>query len=239
MSRTAVQLYTLRSLDVPVTDLVTFVGDCGYQGVEFAGLGGESAAAVAAALDAAGVAAAGAHVSIETLEAETAATVERYAALGCSDLVVPWLDPAHFADERAVTETAQRLDELAADVADHGATLHYHNHDHELAAVGDRSALVALFEATDRVRFEVDVGWVAAGGGDPVALLREYGDRIPLVHVTDATADREATDLGAGVTDVPACVAAARDAGARWLVYEHDDPADPRRSVEGAIDALQ
>ena len=35
------------------------------------------------------------------------------------------------------------------------------------------------------VSFELDVFWIQFGGGDPVALLKKYGDRWKLMHLKD------------------------------------------------------
>jgi len=235
--RPAIQLYTLRELDDSLPDLLRRVGETRFEGVEFAGLGDSDPEEVREALDDADLDAAGAHVGIEEFEADPEAVVETYRKLDCDRLVVPYLDDAEFASETAVTDTARRLQTLAGRVDEAGASLGYHNHDHEFTDVGDdRTAFDLLADETD-FDLELDVGWATAAGRDPAGLLRDLRGRVPLVHLKDV-ADTTPVELGEGDLDVEACVAAARDAGTEWLVYEHDRPTDPEESLEHGAERL-
>lgn len=238
----AVQLYGLRSLDVPLPQLLDRVGAAGYDGVEFVGPGHQARPdAVIDALARNDLAAVSAHVSIEALEDDLDAIVECYGRLGGDALVVPWLGPETFETRAAVDAAAARLDAVAARVADEGIRLAYHNHDHELATVDGAPAIERLLAATDdRLGFEIDVGWALAGGADPAALIDEHADRITRVHAADVAVDRgESVALGDGDLDLDAVVASARNADVEWLVYEHDDPADPVASIRRGERALR
>ncbi|MGQ3330606.1 sugar phosphate isomerase/epimerase family protein [Halorubrum sp. FL23] len=246
----AVQLYTLRSLDAPITDLLDRVGEAGYDGVEFAYRVDDAPVEdVLAALDRNGLEAASAHVPIEALEetpveALEAAfddTVDLYGRLGVDTLVVPWLDPDHFERAAAVDAVAARLDDLADALDVERVQLAYHNHDQEFATVDGAPALERLIDRTDaRIGFEIDVGWALVGGSDPAALIDRYPDRITHVHASDADVDRgELVELGSGDVDLDAVVASARGADCEWLVYEHDDPAEPLASMEWGATALR
>ncbi|WP_200531842.1 sugar phosphate isomerase/epimerase [Halorubrum sp. LN27] len=250
MVDTAVQLYTLRSLDAPVPELLDRVGAAGFDGVEFAYRVRESPVEeVLAALDRNGLDAASAHVPIESLEdAPTEAledgfdeTVDLYDRLGVDTLVVPWLDAEQFESAAAVDAVATRLNSLADALGAEGVRLAYHNHDQEFAAVDGAPAIERLIDRTDeRVGFEVDVGWTLVGGADPAALIDRHADRITHVHVSDTDLRRgESVALGEGDVDLDAVVASARDADCEWLVYEHDDPADPIASIEQGARALR
>lgn len=230
---TAINLWSVRNFDEPFPEIVERVADAGYDGVQFSGgLRGASVEDLVATLDAVDLETVPAHVGVDALETALDATVETYAALGCDSLVVPYLDAENFADRAAVDATAERLDGLADRLGERGLGLHYHNHDAEFRPVGDGVAFDRLVEATTGVDFEVDVGWVLAAGHDPVARLRQVDGRCSLVHMRDVTADGEDAELGDGAVDLAACAAAARDAGAGWLVYERVDPEDHAASIE-------
>ena len=241
--RTAVQLYTLREADATLEERIDHVGSAGFDGVEFAGLDGADPTAVADALADAGLDVAGAHVGVDRVEDDPVGVAGTYRPLGCGTIVVPYLDDDCFADTSAVDATARRLSNLAARLDSHGLRLCYHNHDHEfvdLDGPGGRTAYERLVDATsERVGFELDVGWAAAAGRDPVDLLSRLGERIPLVHVKDVdVATGAPVDLGKGDVDVEDGVEAARDVGVEWLVFEHDRPDDPMASVEAAGERL-
>jgi sugar phosphate isomerase/epimerase len=234
--RPAIQLFTLRELDASLPDLLARVGDTAFEGVEFAGLGGSDPEEVRAALDDAGLDAAGAHVGIEDLESDLDSTVETYRKLDCERIVVPYLDEAQFASEKTTADTARRLQELAARLDDRGMALGYHNHDHEFTALDGQSAYDVLAAETD-IDLELDVGWATAAGHDPVGLLGHLRDRVPLVHLKDVSGDRP-VELGDCDVDSEACVRAALEAGTEWLVYEHDEPDDPEASLEHGAERL-
>lgn len=241
MVRTAIQLYTLRDVDDSLPDLLARVGETEFEGVEFAGLGGTEPAEIAAALDDAGLSAAGAHVDLAALETEFDDVVAAYDELGCDTLVVPYLDETHFESEDAVRETARRLTDVADRLADRGVQLCYHNHDHEFVDVegAEGDAFDLLVDLTDDLGIELDVGWALAAGRDPVALLSRLAGRVPLVHCKDVAVEtRTPVELGEGDLDLDACARAAREAGAEWLVYEHDDPDDPLRSLATGSELL-
>ncbi|MFC6824247.1 sugar phosphate isomerase/epimerase family protein [Halopelagius fulvigenes] len=236
--QTAVQLYTLRSLDAPLPETVRRVAEAGFDGVEFAGLGDDESA-VADALSDTGIAAPSAHVGIEALESDPAAAVETYGALGTDSLVVPYLDPEHFADADAADETAARLDAVAGDVLGLG----YHNHEHEFVEVEGEYALERVVADAD-VALELDAGWAHAAGADPASLVERHADRIDVLHLKDVVTDADAprggrpVDLGEGDAPLDAVLDAAREASVEWVVFEHDDPDDPLESLERAASWL-
>jgi len=228
--RTAIQLFTLRDYGTSTADRVALAAEAGFDAVELAGLPSEADRADAIdALADHDVDVAAAHVPVETIEGDSADVAAACDALGCEHVVVPFLPPSAFESDDAVAATARRLTRLADALADRGLACSYHNHDHEFRSLpdADGTAYDRLLALTDgRLGVELDLGWAVADGVDPVRLLRGYGDRIELVHAKDA-ADGAPVQLGRGDVDFPAALAAARDAGVDWAIYEHDDPDDP------------
>ncbi|GGL39101.1 sugar phosphate isomerase [Halarchaeum grantii] len=235
MTNVGFQLYSLHAVDDPLPAVVERVGETGFGGVEFAGLDGASVAALTDALDAAGLDAAGAHVALDDIEADPAGVAETYRALGCTDVAVPWLDPEHFASAEAVEATGERLDAAARALDEHGLTLHYHNHDQELVEVDGRHALDYLADVTDVVGLQPDLGWIGAGGGDPLAFLDAHADRIDQVHLKDYVAGEPGTvKVGDGDIDIAAVVEACREHGFSWLIYEAEERPDSYETLAHA-----
>ncbi|WP_394739427.1 sugar phosphate isomerase/epimerase family protein [Natronococcus roseus] len=237
MPQTAINLYSVRDLEDSTTDVLERVAGAGYDGVQFAGEYSplhDDPDEIVETLEAYELEVAPPHVGIERLEGDWDAVHEAYGPLGIEGVVVPWLDPEQFESEEAVDDTAERLDALADELAADGWTLSYHNHDHEYVELGEKSAFERFLETSD-VGIELDVGWALAAGDDPAGRLRELEGRVRTVHLKDmdvSGAEPTFAELGEGDVDVRACVEAAADAGAEWLVYEHDDPADPAASLE-------
>lgn len=238
MTQTAIQLYTLRTLDESVPELLDRVGETELDGVEFAGRCDAAPTAIREALERNGLVAAGAHVPLDALDDSLDETLETYGQIGCDTLIVPGVDPEYFASAGGVDDLADRLSDLAATLEVLGARLLYHNHAFEFADIEGTAGYDRLVEATDDlVEFELDVGLATFAGADPVDLLSRHGDRIPLVHMTDtdtgAPEPRHA-EFGSGDVELSACARAARHAGVDWLVYEHGGTADPEASLTEA-----
>ena len=117
----------------------------------------------------------------------------------------------------------------------------YHNHCTELEPLGNATALDQLFESVDpqRVGAELDVAYFVQVGLDPVVYVRRYGNRLPLLHARDTTADGRSVPVGAGVVDFPAVIEAARDAGTDWLVVEQNPSSDALQAAGQSFDALR
>ena len=102
----------------------------------------------------------------------------------------------------------------------------------------DVTAFDRLVDRTDDLTFEVDVGWVAAGGHDPVAVFDRLGDRMSLIHVADVRRTArfppayESVPPGAGIVDLDRVLDAALERDVEWLVYEDDDPTGPDAAIE-------
>lgn len=108
----------------------------------------------------------------------------------------------------------------------------------------DGTGFGRLVSQTDDLTFEVDAGWVTAGGYDPAALLDSLGDRLSFVHVTDLARSRRfppdfrSVPPGTGLVDHESVFDACDRADVEWLVFEDDDPADPERAIEQGISLL-
>jgi sugar phosphate isomerase/epimerase len=225
----AINLYTVRDLDEPLHEILDRVASAGYDGVEFAGLDADPRT-IRDRLDDLGLSIAGAHVPYEELESEFEACLDRYRTLSSSRIVIPYFGESGFASIEAVEGTARRLDALGGRLTERGFELHYHNHDHEFAALEGTTGFEA-FADRSAVGLELDLGWIEAAGADPVELLERYADRVSLVHCKD-TRSGTPVELGEGDLAIEACLSAARRADVEWLIYEHDEPTDPATSIE-------
>ena len=237
MVRPAIQLYTLRKIDESVPELIERVGRTDLEGVELAGLGDADPETVAEALDANGVEAVSAHVSLDDLSDDFETTVDTYEAVGCEMLVIPSVGAERFADADAVGQFAGDLTDLADRLADRGMRLGYHNHSFEFEDVGGEPALDRLAAETESVDFEFDVGLATFAGADPIRFLRAHADRIPLVHFTDSVPgdeDRLHVDYGEGQVDLARCARVAAEIDAEWGIYEHGLTDDPVGSLSEA-----
>lgn len=129
---------------------------------------------------------------------------------------------------------AERFNAVGAELRRHDARLAYHNHNPELAPLGETNGLAILVEQTDPdlVAFEMDAGWVAAAGQDPATWLKAYPGRFQLMHVKDLAPSHrpntrmqaDATEVGRGVVDWARVLRIALDSGVRHFALEQEPP---------------
>lgn len=93
-----------------------------------------------------------------------------------------------FPDEKSVHAFAEHLNELGEKCKTHGLTLTYHNHTDEFAPCGEERIIDVLMKETDpkNVSFELDAGWCAAAGYDPIELVEQYSGRVKLIHIKES-----------------------------------------------------
>lgn len=222
----ALQLYSVRdALAADFGGVIRKVAGMGYVGVETAQFpDGITPAAAARIIREAGLQIPADHSPLPLAEKRNE-VLDRAAALGCTYLICPWLDPkTYFQDEDGVKRACDMLNEANHIARQQGLTFGYHNHDFEYAKLpgSERRPYEIMLERLDpSIILEIDTYWVKVGGGDPVAVVRSLGERAPLLHIKDGPATREApmVAVGEGVMDVPAVIGAGK---ARWLIVELD-----------------
>lgn len=90
--------------------------------------------------------------------------------------------------DEAVHNFAKRLNELGEKCKAHGLTLTYHNHTEEFGPCGEERIIDVLMKETnpEYVSFELDAGWCAAAGYNPIEFVAEYSGRIKLLHIKES-----------------------------------------------------
>lgn len=255
-----IQLYTLgpdAAKDLDGT--LAAVAKIGFRTVELAGLLGRTAAEFKAALDKAGLKSPSAHIQArggqDSFQGDLGKLAEDLKLLGVTSAVMPmFYIPERFGAPSAADGglagyltrvatgltaddwkmNAEFLNKRAAALKPAGIKVGYHNHNLEFAPVGGSTGLEILLAETDPalVTFEMDVGWVAAAGADPYALLAKHKGRFSLMHVKDIKADTKANfalkmdpaDIGSGSLDWKRLLPAAYESGVRGFFLEQEPP---------------
>jgi inosose dehydratase len=131
------------------------------------------------------------------------------------------------------------LSEIGRRTAELGIPVGYHPH---MGTIGERpdDADRVLAAADPRyVKLLLDVAHYQQGGGDPVAAIHRYHDRLLLLHIKDVE-DRGASDptsgyrfveLGRGRVDIKGVFGALADIGfGGWAIVELDSVTAPTRT---------
>jgi sugar phosphate isomerase/epimerase len=244
----SIQLYTLRSME-DLDRILDTVAQAGYRYVETVGSHLDDVAGVRSKLDARGLMASSSHVSMAALREKPDAIVEACRILGITDLYMPAVPPEQRDMEAdGWRSLGQELGRLAERFQNDGIRFGYHNHHWELQPKdGEKTALELIFEEAEGspLAWQVDVAWLVRGNVDPKEWISRYSSRIAAAHVKDIAPagqneDQDGwADVGSGVLDWCSLWRSCRAAGAKWMVVEHDKPADPARTVRASFDFLR
>ncbi len=223
----ALQLYTVRDLlKRDFEGVIRRIAKIGYAGVETAGFPEGVSASDAAALFAdCGLTVVAAHMPLP-LGADRAAVIETAGQLGVQRIVSGHVPADEYRDLASIQRICDRFNRAQAAAAASGLSFGVHNHWWEFQEVGGVYPYqVWLDELDPAVFFELDTYWAQSAGADPVAMVKLFGNRAPLLHVKDGPAgpdtDADMVAVGDGVVDYPAIIAAA-GGNVQWLIVELD-----------------
>lgn len=236
------------------------LAEIGYREVELPNLLGHNAREVKAAATRAGVAITSLHLpllaqggSFLSLASEAGRIVDTLGELGARWVAAPILlipdgmrpqpkEGFGSAIARAVAaagpdiwkRTAALLNQKGEALKPLGVSLAYHNHNLEFAPVDGTTGWDILWRETDPsfVHFELDTGWIATAGLDPVRFLKTCSGRVALLHIKDVAAGNQRNftitmtpaEVGSGILKWDKILPAAYDAGVRHCYVEQEPP---------------
>lgn len=180
------------------------------------------------------------------------AALDNVKSKGFQYAVCPYIAPQDRGGADVMKKLADTLNTAGEMCRKSGMHLCYHNHAFEFEPSGSGTLLDVLMQAADPklVSLELDIMWSQVAGVDPVAVLKQYGKRVALMHVKNVspevakqyhekvprTAFRE---VGNGAVNVPAVLKAAQKAGVKHYFVEQDQtPGDPLTSLKQSYDYL-
>jgi sugar phosphate isomerase/epimerase len=192
-------------------------------------------------------------VFAEGREADLDAAIADAKRRGFAYFVYPYLPPPQRSGIDGIRRLAARLNRAAEKCRAAGMHLCYHNHAFEFDPKVGKLPMDVLMEETskDLVGLELDIFWVKVAGHDPVAMLKQYSGRVPLLHLKNVAAGTDVRynesvprtafkEVGAGVLDIPAILRAGDAAGVKhWFVEQDQTPGDPVGSLRQSFDYLK
>ena len=253
----ALQLYSVRDdMAADFEGTLKKVKALGYDGVEFAGLFGKSAAEVKKMCAEIGLTPISAHVPFVDMMNDPE-LLKVYKEIGCEFVVIPYLTEEYRPGQPKFQEVFDGAKFLAGTCAELGLKLCYHNHDFEFVKVGNDYAIDILYAEVPELMPQFDTCWVNVGGENPAEYVRKYKGREEILHLKDFVGGKsdnmyaligidedeekdvdankfELRPVGYGVQDFPEILKAAEEVGIRWVVVEQDNPSMGKTPMECA-----
>ena len=254
----ALQLYSVRDdMAADFEGTLKKVKALGYDGVEFAGLYGKSAAEIKKMCDEIGLVPISAHVPFVEMINDPD-LLKTYSEIGCKYVVIPYLTEEYRPGADKFGEVIEGAKMLGKKANELGMKLCYHNHDFEFVKINGEYALDILYKEVpaDLLSPQLDTCWVNVGGENPSDYIRKYAGRIEIVHLKDFTGGKsenmyaligidddkkkeasgvfEFRPVGYGLQNFPAILDASKEVGAKWVVVEQDSPSMGKTPLECA-----
>jgi sugar phosphate isomerase/epimerase len=172
----------------------------------------------------------------EPLIKDPQAIADRAKILGAKYVMCAWIPhtTGSFNFENAKKAVAD-FNAAGKVLKENGITFCYHAHGYEFLPYEKGTLLDYIMENTnpEYVSFEMDVMWIQFGGGDPVGLLKKYGNRWKLMHLKDMrkgikkdltglTSPENDVPLGTGELDIPAILRQAKKVGIAHYFIEDE-----------------
>jgi sugar phosphate isomerase/epimerase len=262
----AVQLYTVRdaltrdprAALAALREIGIVEGELyGLNGPENSTLFGLAAGDLKRLLDANGIRVPISHIAGALTNSQAIGPIAR--TLGVEALVVAL--PSEFSGQRdgrftmipaenreQLEALADKLNRVGREYRDQGLAFGYHNHHIEFTPVDGVIPFDYLMSNTDPalVKIELDIGWLALAGVDPVAYLRRHAGRVIACHLKDYdpaivtdVPQRKLVEPGAGTIDFAAALAAMNETGVTHGFIEIDVSDDPLGAVRRGHSHLQ
>jgi len=240
----ALQLYSIRKdCECDLSGTLEAVAKMGYEGVEFAGYYGRSAAELRTMLDDLGLKVAGTHIGLNTLLGDQLAeTVAFNRTLGNRFLIVPGLPEERRNSRAAWLETAEMFNGISEKLAKEGMVTGYHNHHIEFQPMSGELPWDTFFSNTrQEVVMQVDIGNALHGGGDPVPYIERYPGRAITVHLKEHSATNPKALLGEGDVNWSDVFQLCESVGGtEWYIVEQESYAyPPIECVDRCLQALK
>ncbi len=241
-----IQLYCVRGeFEKDVAGTIKKVAELGYQGVEFYGYGGTetvfkdwTAEKLRALLDENKIRCCGIHMSVGALQGDALErTVKNCETLGNRYLIVAAADNLMESPE-TIGQFAKILNDASEKVQERRMRVGYHCHGFDFKKIGDKSAWEILFsQIGERIVMQMDTGNCAEGGGDPIAILKQFPNRATTVHIKEYPGAPLVADSPIWAEIIRICKEMHRT---RWYIVEQGEAENKGFDIaKASIDCLK
>ncbi len=241
----SIQLFSLREdLEKDPRGTLTALKEMGYDGIEPYGgkdLYGFTTEEFIEFMNDLGLKVPSAHISFETLLADTDGTLSFHKALGCKYLAMPYMMPSKLPGGEEHDGVFEQMQMICEKGKEYGIQICFHNHETEFHPYEDTYLMNYIMNNVPSLKAEYDTAWIAVMNVDPIEYIKTNADRCALIHLKDYYRSKEITEgrgelrpVGYGIQNIPHILDAAREAGVEWIVVEQDVAAFGKSNLECA-----
>jgi sugar phosphate isomerase/epimerase len=181
----------------------------------------------------------------ETLTNDFDKIVNDCKTLNCNFIRIGMLPLNIMGDKDEIMAFIERAEAMAELLTEHGIQLYYHTHHIEFQKYDGEYLLDLMKNNTSKLGFELDVHWIQRAGVNPVEFIKEYRERVSLLHLKDYRMGQmdvneddikdigkfrnkfwniiEFAEVGEGNLNIPAIMEAGLESGAQFFLIEQDD----------------
>jgi sugar phosphate isomerase/epimerase len=203
---------------------VAAVREIGYEAAELYGYGNLEADKGIEAVQDAGLRVISVHVSIDRLRNDREAVIAESKALGCTNVVCPFLPDDTYGSTENCRKVGKEFNEIGAAFCEVEIDFYYHNHWWELDELEGQFIFDRVFSAADphNLKMELDVCFLKKMGLDPASYITSHRERIGLIHLKDGVVGKGETEFAEGDVDFQSVFSAANKIpNLRAYIMEH------------------
>lgn len=177
--------------------------------------------------------------------------IENAKAFGAKYVMCAWIDhEGNNFDIEKTKEATEVFNKAGKRLKEEGLTLAYHAHGYEFRPYEDGTLFDYMAKNAEHFAFEMDVYWVQHGGGDPLALLNKYPDKVVLLHLKDMQHGVKGNNtghedvetnvvLGTGQVDIAGVVKRAKELGVVEYMFIEDECSRVVEQVPQSLEFLE
>ena len=163
------------------------------------------------------------HMGLKDINDESAAKAKE---VGLKYLIVPYIGPQKSEDEwKKRAEDFNHAGELCKK---YGLKFGYHNHNYSFERKDGVMGQEILLQNTDPklVRFELDIFWIEAAGGNAIEHFQKYAGRYDLCHVKQMVKREPKPSQGileGGMLNYDKILTVAKKSGVKYFLVEQEE----------------
>jgi sugar phosphate isomerase/epimerase len=246
-----VQLYTVRKqAEVDLPRVLVQIRKVGYEEVElYWNVYTHPAAELRQMIADAGLRAPSGHFDYNGM----ASKLDYASELGVKYVICPMLPNNMRSTADDFKRAASQFNQWGEEVESRGMHFGFHNHNYEFHPIAATAGFNILMNDTDPklVRLEMDCYWITQAGRDPIQMLKQYRDRVRMLHLKDRkpgfpasqelnSSAEHFTEVGNGTINWKAILAVAEAQSIEHYFVEQDSSdKSPIESIRASYNYLQ